>query len=292
MDKRIGLVLEGGGMRGAYTSGVLSAFMDKGIKFSYVIGVSAGANNGANFVAEQRERNKKVFVDYVSHKDYSGFRHLINEKSYFNMKFLFDTLPNELVPFDYKTFFDSPAIFKVCVTDVATGQPKYFEKNQFKGNDKELMNKILRASSSLPIISPPVEIDGKLYFDGGISDSIPLEKSIEDGNQYNVVVLTRNKDYLKREQKLGIYSKHYLKKYPKIMEAIKKRHIKYNITLEKIETLEREGYVYVFRPIAPLNVDRLEKDKNKLNELYNQGYKETQERMEGFKQWIEKISKH
>src|SRR5690554_453186 len=279
MDKRIGLVLEGGGMRGAYTSGVLSAFMDKGIKFSYVIGVSAGANNGANFVAEQRERNKKVFVDYVSHKDYSGFRHLINEKSYFNMKFLFDTLPNELVPFDYDTFFNSPTIFKVCVTDVETGHPKYFEKSQSKDN-KEFMNKVLRASSSLPIISPPVEINGKLYFDGGITDSIPIEKSIEDGNQYNVVVLTRNNGYLKEKQKLGVYSKHYLRKYPTILQAIKKRHIKYNITLEKIANLEREGYIFVFRPIAPLMVDRLEKDSLKLNDLYNQGYKETLERME------------
>lgn len=290
MNKKLGLVLEGGGMRGAYTSGVLKAFMDEGIKFPYVIGVSAGANNGANFVAEQKERNKKVFVDYVSHKNYSGFRHLIKERSYFNMKFLFDTLPNQLVPFDYDTFFNSPTIFKVCVTEVETGYPKYFEKSQSKDN-KGFMNKVLRASSSLPIISPPVEINGKLYFDGGITDSIPIEKSIEDGNQYNVVVLTRNNGYLKEEQKLGVYSKHYLRKYPTILQAIKKRHIKYNITLEKIANLEREGYIFVFRPIVPLMVDRLEKDSLKLNDLYNQGYKETLERMEEFKKWMKKINK-
>ena len=290
MNKKLGLVLEGGGMRGAYTSGVLRAFMDEGIKFPYVIGVSAGANNGANFVAEQKDRNKKVFVDYVSHKDYSGFRHLIKERSYFNMKFLFDTLPNQLVPFDYDTFFNSPTIFKVCVTEVETGYPKYFEKSQSKDN-KEFMNKVLRASSSLPIISPPVEINGKLYFDGGITDSIPIEKSIEDGNQYNVVVLTRNNGYLKEEQKLGVYSKHYLRKYPTILQAIKKRHIKYNITLEKIANLEREGYIFVFRPIAPLMVDRLEKDPLKLNNLYNQGYEETLERMEEFKKWMKKVNK-
>lgn len=290
VNNKLGLVLEGGGMRGAYTSGVLSAFMDEGIKFPYVIGVSAGANNGANFVAEQRERNKKVFVDYVSHKDYSGFRHLIKGKSYFNMEFLFDTLPNQLVPFDYQTFFNSPTIFKVCVTDVETGHPKYFEKEQAKDNSKEFMNKILRASSSLPILSPPVEINGKLYFDGGITDSIPLEKSIEDGNKYNVVILTRNKGYLKTEQKLGIYSRHYLKRYPEILNAIKQRHIKYNITLEKIENLEREGYVFTFRPVAPLTVDRLEKDSSKLEDLYNQGYKETLAKMKDFRKWLEKVS--
>ncbi|MCF6465339.1 patatin-like phospholipase family protein [Clostridium sp. Cult2] len=290
MHEKLGLVLEGGGMRGAYTSGVLGAFMDENIKFPYVIGVSAGANNGANFVAEQRERNKKVFVDYVSHKDYSGFRHFIKGKSYFNMEFLFDTLPNQLIPFDYETFFDSPTIFKVCVTDVETGCPKYFEKSQSKAYGKEFMNKILRASSSLPIISPPVEINGKLYFDGGITDSIPIEKSIEDGNPYNVVVLTRNRDYIKKEQKLGIYSKHYLKKYPKIMKAIENRHIKYNITLETIDKLEREGYIFVFRPIASLMVDRLEKDTSKLNSLYNQGYTETLEKMDDYKKWLENIS--
>ena len=286
MYKKTGLVLEGGGMRGAYTSGVLAAFMDENIKFPYVIGVSAGANNGANFVAEQRERNKKVFVDYANHEDFSGFKHLIMEKSYFNMDFLFDKLPNELVPFDYTTFLNSSVVFKVGVTDCKTGQPVYFEKSQAKNNGVDFMNKVLRASSSLPIISEPVKINGKLYFDGGISDSIPVEKSIEDGNCYNVVVLTRNEDYRKEQQSLGLFAKHFLKEYPKILDAIESRHIKYNITLEKIRDLEKEGFVYVFRPIAPLDVDRLEKDIDKLNELYEQGYNEAMNQMNDFKRWL------
>lgn len=283
-NKKIGLVLEGGGMRGAYTSGVLAAFMDENIKFPYVIGVSAGANNGANFVAEQRDRNKKVFVDYADHEDFAGFKHWLVEKNYFNMEFLFEKLPNELVPFDYTTFFNSSTIFKVCVTDCETGMPVYFEKSQF--NSLEFMNKVLRASSSLPVISEPVEVFGKLYFDGGISDSIPIEKSIEDGNCYNVVVLTRNEDYRKEEQILGLFAKHALREYPKILNAIESRHIKYNITLEKIRVLEEEGFVYVFRPIEPLEVDRLEKDKSKLNKLYEQGYNETMKQIESFKMWL------
>ncbi len=287
INAKIGLVLEGGGMRGAYTSGVLAAFMDENIKFPYVIGVSAGANNGANFVAEQRERNKKVFVDYVNHKDYSGLKHWIIGKSFFNMDFLFDILPNDLVPFDYETFEKSPTVFKVCVTECSTGKPAYFEKSQFKGI--ELMGRILRASSSLPILSPPVEIDGKLYFDGGITDSIPIEKSIEDGNKYNVVVLTRNKGYRKEPQKLGPFSKLFFKKYPKILHAIEVRHIKYNETLEKIEKLEKEGLVYAFRPIDEIKVGRLEKDVEKLNDLYEQGYRETMEQMDKFKNWLENI---
>lgn len=288
-NSKIGLILEGGGMRGAYTSGVLDAFMDENIKFPYVIGVSAGANNGVNFVAEHRDRGKKVFVDYVGHKDYSGVKHWIMGKGYFNMDFLFDTLPNQLIPFDYEKFFNSSTIFKVCVTDCETGEPIYFEKFQIEDDGKYFINKILRASSSLPIMSKPVEINKRLYFDGGITDSIPLDKSIKDGNKYNVVVLTRNKGYSKKEQKLGAYSKFYFKKYPKISDAIKIRHIKYNATLKKIKILEEEGFIYVFRPIAPLKVNRLEKDMNKLNILYEQGYKETISQMEEFKKWLERV---
>lgn len=291
MTTKLGLVLEGGGMRGAYTSGVLRAFMDEGLKFPYIIGVSAGANNAANFISEQKERNKKVFVDYVSHKDYSGFRHLFKGGSYFNMDFLFDTLPNKLVPFDYDTFFSSKTIFKIGVTDVETGRPVYFEKNDWDVSREEFINKLLKASSSLPVLSPPVEINGRLYYDGGVSDSIPIEKSMEDGNKYNVVVLTRNKGYVKKKQKLELYSKRYLKKYPQILRAIKRRHIEYNLTLEKINTLQEKGYIFVLRPLAPLKVNRLEKDAKKLEELYNQGYRETMERMDEFKKWLEKVNK-
>lgn len=284
MEDKIGLILEGGGMRGAYTSGVLAALMDEEIEFPYVIGVSAGANNGANFIAKQKDRNKKVFVDYVKHEEYSGFKHLIVNKSYFNMDFLFNKLPNELVPFDYESFEKSRTIFKVCVTDCETGEARYFEKSQFKGVD--FSNKVLRASSSLPLISQPVEINGRLYFDGGIVDSIPIDKSLEDGNKFNVVILTRDKGYRKEAQILGPITRQALKKYPKIIEALENRHIKYNITLEKLERLEKEGFVYIFKPSRPLEVNRLERNKEKLEDLYNWAYMETKNRMEDFKKWI------
>lgn len=289
-SNNIGLVLEGGGMRGAYTAGVLAAFYDKNIKFPYVIGVSAGANNGVDFVSEQKERNKRVFVDHVSNKEYLGLKHFIKEKSYFNMTFLFKTLANELDPFDYETFFNSETMFKVCVTDSSTGKPVYFDKNQFKEKGKDFMMKAMQASSSLPIISPPVEIEGRVYFDGGVSDSIPIEKSMDDGNKYNVIILTRNVGYVKKEQKLDAISRHYLKKYPKIREAIETRHIVYNDTLKKIEALREEGLAYVFRPIEKLKVDRIERDTDKLNELYEQGYNEAMNQMKDFKKWIDSIS--
>lgn len=286
MYKKTGLVLEGGGMRGAYTSGVLAAFMDENLKFPYVIGVSAGAINGANFVSEQRERNKEVFVDYVNHEDFSSLKNLIKEKRYFNMDFLFDKVPNELVPFDYSTFINSQTIFKIGVTDCKTGQPIYFEKSQTKNSDMDFINNVLRASSSVPVFVEPVKIDGRLYFDGGISDPIPIEKSIEDGNCYNIVVLTRNENYCKGPQRLGLFAKHSLKEYPKVLNTIEIRHIKYNIKLEKIRDLEDKGFVYAFRPTAPLGVYRLERDREKLERFYKQGYNETMEQMKNFKRWL------
>ena len=289
IDGNVGLVLEGGGMRGAYTSGVLDALMDEKIKFPYVIGVSAGANNGANFVAEQRERNKKVFVDHVGDKEYSGFRHFIREKSYFNMEFLFEKLPDELVPFDYETFSKSPVVFKVCVTDCETGKPVYLCKSEYEC--KFFGQKILRASSSLPIISTPVEIDGKKYFDGGISDSIPIQKSIDDGNQYNVIVLTRNKGYRKEPARIGRLGRKLLSKYPRIIEILKTRYKRYNTCLDKIDKLEKEGKVFVFRPIKQIEVDRLERDIEKLNNLYQQGYSEAREQMNDFKKWLNNVEK-
>ncbi|WP_416198248.1 MAG: putative phospholipase, patatin/cPLA2 family [Sporanaerobacter sp.] len=286
-DKNVGLVLEGGGMRGAYTSGVLDAFMDSNIKFPYVIGVSAGASNGANFVAEQRERNRKVFVEHVKDKEFSGFRHWLKDRSYFNMNYLYDSLPNKVVPFDYETFKKSETIFKACATSCKTGKAVYFEKNDF--DPVEYMEVVLRASSSLPIISPPVEINGEFYYDGGISDSIPINKSIEDGNQYNVVVLTRNKGYRKEPQRINFAIKRLSRKYPKVVEAIKTRHIRYNSALNKIQELEKKGKVFVLRPVKKFDVDRLERDISKLDALYMQGYNETMAKIDDLKKWLENI---
>lgn len=286
-NKKIGLVLEGGGMRGAYTGGVLEAFMEEDIRFPYIIGVSAGANNGANFIAGQKKRSEKVFVDYASDKEFSGLRHWIKEDSYINMEFLFDDLANDLLPFDYEAFADSRTVFKVCATNARTGQAEYFKKPNYK--DETFMTRVLKASSSLPVISKPVNIDDQLYFDGGITDSIPLDKSIQDGNKHNVIVLTRNKDYRKRSQLLGLYSRRYLRKYPKLLDALEKRHIRYNITLEKIDNLEKEGFVFVFRPIEEIKVGRLEKDSENLKDLYDQGYCEAMSQMEEFKEWYRTI---
>lgn len=288
--KKTGLILEGGGMRGAYTSGVLDAFMDEKIKFSYLIGVSAGANNGADFVSEQRERNKKVFVDMIQDKRYMGLLNLFKQGSYFGMDFLFDKLPNELVPFDYDTFNNSSVRFKVGTTDCETGEGVYFDHKDFE--PRCFVEKVLRASCSLPIISPAVEINGHSYLDGGLVNPIPIDKSIDDGNIYNVIILTRNKSYRKSPAKLNFLINIFLHKYPKVIEAIQNRHKKYNDCLDKINKLEKEGRVYVFRPKKELTVDRYEKNVSKLKDLYQQGYDETVNQMNDFRIWINKHSIH
>ena len=197
----IGLVLEGGGMRAAYTAGVLDAFLDAGVDLPYVIGVSAGANAGSDYVAGQRERNHKVFVELAADRRYAGLANLVRERSWFGMRFLFETLPDELAPFDYEAFRHSAHAFTVGVTDCATGQPVYFRHHDH--DPRWFGHTVLRASSSLPVLSPPVTIGGRPYLDGGVSDSIPIGRSIADGNRRNVVVLTRNAGFRKRAERLG-----------------------------------------------------------------------------------------
>lgn len=288
VSQKIGLVLEGGGMRGAYTSGVLDAFMDEKIEFPYVIGVSAGANNGADFVAGQRDRNKKVFVDIVEDKRYLGLANLIKKGSYFGMDFLFDEVPNKIVPFDHETFYKTSVIFKVCVTACETGTPVYYEHKDYPSD--YFIKKILRASCSLPIVSRPVEIDGREYMDGGMVDPIPLDKSIKDGNAYNVIVLTRNSNYRKTSSRLSFLRNVFLCKYPQLVKALQNRPAIYNACLDRIIELEKAGKVFVFRPEKELKVDRFEKDITKLHDLYEQGYQETMKKMQAFRKWVNRVN--
>lgn len=289
-NHNIGLVIEGGGMRGVYTAGVLDAFMDENIKYPYVIGVSAGANNGCSFVSKQRERSKRINLDWSKDKRFLGLTNLLKEGSYFGMDFLFDTLPNELETFDYETFYNSKVVFKVGVTQCETGRSVYFKPEDFPPN--YFVNKVLRASSSIPIISKTVEINGQKYLDGGISDPIPIEKSIEDGNAYNVIILTRNEDYTKHIKKLDyLLTNIFLCRYPKLVDTIKRRAENYNNCLKKIDSLKKNGSVYVFRPKKQLVVNSLDKDSLKLKALYDQGYNETINQMNEFKEWIDGVKK-
>lgn len=279
-----GLVLEGGGMRATYTGGVVDAFMDHGLDFRYVIGVSAGANAGADYVAGQRERNHRVFVELATDRRFAGPGNLLRERSWFGMRFLFETLPDELAPFNYAVFHDSPRVFVVGVTDCLTGLPTYFRQHDY--DPRWFTRTVERASSSLPVLSPPVMIMGRPYLDGGISDSIPIARCLADGNRRAVVVLTRNAGFRKPPERLGRGPRLLLRRYPAIVQALQTRHVRYNACLERLKGLERAGTAFVLRPAQPLVVDRFERDRRHLEALYRQGYDETVARLPELRRWL------
>ena len=271
-------------MRAAYTAGVLDAFIDAGVDLSYVIGVSAGANAGSDYVAGQRERNHKVFVDLVADPRYAGMANMLRERSWFGMRFLFEILPDELAPFHYEEFRRSPRTLVAGLTDCATGESTYFSQHEYDG--RWFVRTVLRASSSLPILSPPVEVEGRRYADGGVSDPIPLAKAIADGCSRNVVVLTQNTGYRKEAQRLGVAGSLVLARYPGLRRALRARHERYNACLDRLAELEKAGLVFVLRPVARLSVGRMERDVTKLDSLYRQGYEETRTRMAALKEWL------
>jgi len=271
-------------MRGSYTAGVLDAFLDKGIDIPYVVGVSAGSNAGSAYVSGQRERGYAAFVKYAADPRYAGFGNLLRERSWFGMRFVFETLPDTLAPFDYEAFRSSSRTFVVGVTDCVSGRPTYYCQKDHDG--RWFARTVMRASCSLPLLSPSVEIDGGRYCDGGVSDPIPIDRSISDGNPRNVVVLTRNAGYRHDLKPLSPGIRLALSRYPAVRSAVSDRGVKYNACLDRLALLEQEGEAFVLRPDRPLVVDRLEKDVAKLDALYRQGYDETLERLPALESWL------
>jgi predicted patatin/cPLA2 family phospholipase len=280
--KNVGLVLEGGGMRGLYTAGVLEYFMEKDLYFPYVIGVSAGACMAASYLSRQKGRNKKVNIDLVSDPRYLSFRNFVQKREIFGMDFLFDEVPNNVVPFDFGQFLNGKEQFVVGTTDCETGEPVYFNKDNH-GND---MLKIIRASSSIPFISSSVEYDQKLLLDGGLADPIPLRKSQEDGNLKNIVILTKpaiQKSQPKRFASLIKYRKH-----PKIEERLFDRHSIYNDTISYMVTEKDKGNILVIQPSMELPVSSIERKKHRLEKLYELGYHDAKYQFEDVIQFINK----
>ncbi|WP_180270667.1 patatin-like phospholipase family protein [Sporanaerobium hydrogeniformans] len=288
MEKKIGLIVEGGGMRGAYTAGVLDAFDDHHLFFPYIVAVSAGANTVCSYLSKQKERNNRIYTEWITDKRFIHVNNLFKEGCYFGMQFLFEELPLNLDPFDFETFKKAKNIFKVGTTHCKTGKAVYFEPLRC---EKQLdTNHLLQASSSLPLIAKPVLINGDYYLDGGIVDAIPIEQSIKDGNTHHVIVLTRNASYRKKPStSMSRLAKLGLKQYPEIAEALRVRHLRYNATLDKLERLEKEGKVFVFRPQAPLKVDRYEKNPVKLKALFKQGYDETVSNLSQYTKWLDSL---
>lgn len=277
-----GLVIEGGGMRGIYTAGVLDFFMEKNLYFNNCYAVSAGACHASSYFSKQIGRSLKVTLDYINDKRYCSVNSLIKTGDMFGAEMLYNIIPNELVLYDYDTFNKFNGNFYSVVTNCKTGKPEYIKVQDMK---RDIV--AVRASSSLPLLSRIVDINGEEYLDGGITDSIPLKKSIEDGNKKNVVILTRDKTYRKNKTSfLHIFKLKY-KKYPNLIKAIENRYVMYNNTIDFIEEKRKKGEIFVIQPKSPVNIGRLEKDKVKLKSLYDQGYNDAKESYEDLIKFIE-----
>lgn len=268
MIMKTGLVLEGGGMRGIYTAGVLDVFLEHGIRFDGVIGVSQGAILASSYLSGQKERGIRYCKDFCRDKRMMSVGSLITTGDFINVKFSYDRIPNELDIYDYDAFKANATEFYVVCTNVETGKPEYH-----RITDLRTEMDTLRASASLPFISNFVELNGNKYLDGGIADSIPVEQFMKMGFDKIVIVRTRPASYRKKASKSSHLAKLYrsYRKYPEFLTALEQRNAKYNLTAEHIQDLERNGRVISIAPTKDLGVSRLEKDADKIQAQYDLG---------------------
>ena len=276
IDEKTGLVLEGGGMRGVFTCGVLDYLMDHKIRFPYAIGVSAGACNGLSYMSHQRGRGKFSNIDLLAKYKYIGIRPLVKKRGLIDQQLLFHRFPDRILPYNYKAYAENPNRFEMVTTDCITGRACYWEEK----HDEKRIIEIVKASSSLPYACPMSYVDGHPMLDGGIVDSIPLLRAYEQGYDKCVVVLTRNKGYRKSTKKVPVPSFIY-KQYPRLRVALRNLNKIYNEQLELVERLEEEGKIIVIRPEKPIVVGRMETSVKKLTDLYNQGYECAKKVIEG-----------
>ena len=268
INRNTGLVLEGGGMRGVFTTGVLDAFMKHDLYFRYVVAVSAGACNGVSYMSHQIRRARIANINMLGQYDYIGLKHLVTQRSIFDRHLLYDEFPNKLVPFDWETYVKSGAEFEVVATNCETGRAEYL--SEYKSPQR--LNDIIMASSALPFVSSIVDVDGIPMLDGGIVDSIPIQRSIEKGHEFNVVISTRNKGYRSNGRDIKFTSLLY-DDYPRLRVALSHRIEAYNEQLEMMERMERWGEVVVIRPEHPMEVGRVTRDTDKLERLYEEGFR-------------------
>lgn len=272
-----GIILEGGTFRPIFSSGVMDALLDNDVMFPYCIGVSAGITDGVSYISKQKGRNLEIVKRFRHDKRYIGMGNIKKEKSLFGFDFIFGEMANELLPLDYETFYKYEGQMKVGVTNCLTGEAEYMDGMKMKDRWDEL-----RATCSVPLMFPPVNIKGTPYYDGGVADPIPIKKAIEDGNEKNLIVLTQPEDYVKAmDSKTKFAINRLKKKYPEIAKALSARVEKYNETRKLCKELEKEGKAVVLYPQYKLN--SMEKDVEKLKESYEMGYRLATERMEEIK---------
>lgn len=281
MTGKTGLVLEGGAMRGMFTTGILDVFMENSITFDGMLGVSAGATFGCNFKSKQIGRAIRYNKKYAHDKRYCSFHSLFTSGNLYNADFCYDILPNQLDLFDYETFDKNPMEFYVGITDAETGEPRYKKID----NSREGMEWI-RASASMPGVSTPVRIGDRIFLDGGIADSVPLEYFESIGYTRNVVILTQPRDFVKKPVSFFPLMKFLLRKYPKLIDAVATRHEKYNRQREYIFSREKAGAAYIICPEKSLGISRTEKNTDELERVYQEGRETAKKQLEEIKNFL------
>lgn len=280
--KRVGMILEGGGQRGIFTSGVLDYFMEQKFQVPYVIGVSAGACNAAGYVSGQILRTKECMLDAQLDNELYGLHTMLKTRYFMNMDLIFDRFPNYDYPFDFEAYAKSPTRCLMTTTNCITGRAMFLEEYK----DRERMMKICRASSSLPFVAPVVKIDGIPMMDGGIADSIPIRKAIDDGYDFNIIILTRKRGYVKKPGKRAVHlARIHYRKYPKLSKTLMNRSRIYNRTTALVDYLEQKGRAFVIRP-DEVNVSRTEKNLERLEDFYWQGYEKAKEMYPALLEWL------
>ena len=278
---RVGLVLEGGAMRGMFTAGVLDVFMENNIKVTDIVGVSAGTLFGINYVSKQPKRSLRYNLRYINDNRYMSIKSLMRTGNLINKDFTYYKLPFQLDVFDNKTFKQSDVNFFATVTNIETGEAEFI-----KIEDAFKQMETLRATSALPFISEIIEINGKKYLDGGIANSIPVDFFENQNFDKIIVILTRPIDYRKKKS-TGVQFKVAYSKYPKLIEKSENRYKDYNDTVERILELEKQGKVLVIRPDEEITIKRLEKDTDKLQHVYDLGIRNGKESIERVKKYLE-----
>lgn len=280
--KKTALVLEGGAMRGMYTAAVLDVLMDEGIKVDAIYATSAGVLFGVNYLSGQRGRAIRYNKRFARDKRYMGIHSLVTSGNIINKDFAFYEVPFTLDVFDQEAYSHSETKMVATVTNVHTGGVEYIEvKNVFEQME------VLRAASAMPFVSQMVELDGQLYLDGGLSDSIPLKKCQEDGYERIIVVETRPKGYRKSKSS-SLPAKLYYSKYPNLVDTINNRYIGYNSILEEIEELDAKGEIVLVRPSKELHLGRIESNPDRLQEMYDLGIGDAKALLPRIKEFIEK----
>ena len=282
--EKIGLVVEGGGMKCAYNAGILDVFLDHQITFDYCIGVSGGAGNVASFVAGQRGRNIRFFTEHIHSPQYFGVKSLLKTGNLFGLQYIYGDLTNSTGkdPLDFPAIMRNPAEYEVAATNAVTGEAEYFGKEDMKQDDY----RPIMASSAIPAACLPVEINGVSYYDGGISDAIPVRRALEKGCDCIVVILSKQRDYVRKPQGMRFLYSTLCRKYPKIIEDIDRRHITYRENLQEVFDLEKEGKAFVFAPSEHVKVGTYSMDEKTERILYDLGMKDFAERQEELKDFL------